>query len=177
MRVVENRVLESGTRVERALTEDTEATRKVLARAALLLPEDRAMVELALRGVTHRQIASLLKLDPGNVSRRLKRLARRLHDPLVLALLDEKCPLDPEVRQLAVEKLLVGLGETQLAAKHGLAPAEVKKRLGFVNGWHQAMRSKGDHLRSVAVSTGSGSSLSGRKVTRNQLRPSESASG
>jgi len=177
MRLVENRVLERATPVEPTLADDDRATRKLMQRAALLLPSDRVLVELALRRVTHRQIATLLKMAPGTVTRRIQRLSRRLHDPLVVALLDEKCPLEPDIRQLAVEKLLIGLSEAQLAAKHELSLSELKKRLGFVTGWHQGIRGKSDQWKSVVSPTGSRSSFSGRKVTRNQLRPSESASG
>jgi hypothetical protein len=145
MQLCENRVLERGSRV-RVESEELAAAKSVLGRAALLPPRDRLLVELALRRVTHRRIGELMKLPPGTVTRRIHRLSKRLHDPVVIALLDERCPLEPDIRQLGVERLLVGMTDKELAAKHELRRGEVRKRLEYISGWYRGLR----HARGVA---------------------------
>jgi len=182
MRLVENRVLERGEHLSVVSdAQEHRASRALLELAALLQERDRILVELALRRVSHRQIAEAMKLPPGTVTRRLHRLSRRLHDPVVLALLDPRCPLEPQIRQLGVERFLSGLTQEQLAAKHGLTEQEVKKRLGFVTGWHRGLHESASLNQRARAGGGSGagagSGLSGRKVTRNQVRPSGCESG
>jgi len=141
MRLVGNGVLERASRVTLdGDGSDGRAARALLERAALLAQRDRLMVELALRRVSHRRIAEVMKLGPGSVTRRLQRLSGRLHDPLVIALLDARCPLEPQTRQVAVERLLVGLTEAELAARHELTRREVKRQLQYVVGWGRGLR-------------------------------------
>src|SRR5688572_1612050 len=62
-------------------------------RLELLPMRDRAIVELTLRSNLSRSgIARALGMAPGQVSRRLRVLYARLHDPLVVALFDPRCP-------------------------------------------------------------------------------------
>src|SRR5688572_11417534 len=90
-------------------------TQTLLERAAWLQPRDRTILELAIgRQVPRQQIARMLDLDAGTVTRRLHRVAARLHDPLVVALLNENSPLAPPVRRLGIEHFLVGLSARQL---------------------------------------------------------------
>src|SRR4051812_45205482 len=66
----------------------------VLQRVAVLPPRDRAIVELTLSAKCSRShIGRALGMAPGLVSRRLRVLYARLHDPLVVALFDPHCPL------------------------------------------------------------------------------------
>src|SRR5215468_6706581 len=93
----------------------------VLESGSALKSEERGLLELSLRvGASIRQIARLLNRSPGSVSRQLQRLGKRLHDPLVLALLHPKCPLEPDYRQIGVERFLCGLSVPELSAKHQL---------------------------------------------------------
>lgn len=109
-------------------------------RAELLQPQDRLLVELALHaGVSHRRIAGMVHCTAGAVSRRLARIGRRLHDPLVLALLHPACPLEPSYRQIGVERLLTGLSVRELADKHQLSLAQVRRIVHFVQTWHRAI--------------------------------------
>jgi hypothetical protein len=131
--------VERAQRVE--VQDDRKRIQEVLKRAALLPEPDRLLVELALRNTSHRRIAEILKLAPGSVTRRLRKLSRRLQDPMVIALLHESCPLPADLRQMGVEHLLLGMNAKQLAAKHQLHPSELRKRLGFLNGWHHGVDS------------------------------------
>jgi DNA-directed RNA polymerase specialized sigma24 family protein len=68
------------------LREARQASEALLKRAALLAPADRALVELAVgSSASQRQLATVLRMDAGTVTRRLKRLLGRLYDPLVLS--------------------------------------------------------------------------------------------
>ena len=136
MRYVDQGVLERG---ERIVAEDGERKRAVLRRAALLPEVDRMLIELAMQHVSRRQIASLLKTTPGSVCRRVQRLSRRLHDPVVVALMHEHCPLRPQLRQVGVERRLLGMTLAAVAQKHQLTRQEVKRMLEYVTGWHQGL--------------------------------------
>jgi hypothetical protein len=109
-------------------------------RVELLRKEDRLIVELALRGgASHRRIAELVGGTPGGISRRLSRLGRRLNDPRVLALLHPQCPLEGQVRQIGVERLLVDCSVAELAKKHALPAGRVRQVLGFIDLWHRGV--------------------------------------
>jgi hypothetical protein len=104
----------------------------------LLAPDDRRLLDLALKyRVPHRQIGSALNLPAGTVTRRLKRLLARLHDPLVNALADPNCPLSQEYRQLGLEHFLQGQPTARLADLHQMSPLQVRRILEFVRGWHR----------------------------------------
>ncbi len=99
MQRVENRVLERARQPE--FQDDSVRQRQVLRRAELLPEQERLLVELALRQVRRRRIAKLLNLTAGNICRRIHRLNQRLHDPIVVALLDDRCPLPADPRRMA----------------------------------------------------------------------------
>jgi len=104
----------------------------------LLAPDDRRLLDLALTyRMPHRQIGLALNLPAGTVTRRLKRLLARLHDPLVHALTDANCPLAPEYRQLGIEHFLLGLPTPRLADLHRMSTLQVRQILAFIRGWHR----------------------------------------
>jgi hypothetical protein len=134
MNVSRPQILEYGTHV-RAVENDA-----IRERIALLLPDDRALAELVLiEAATHRQIATLLGITPGQVSRRVRNIANRLHDPRAIALLHPDCPLEPEYRQVGVERFLQDKGVKQLAAEHACPVAEIRRRLDAINFWYRAL--------------------------------------
>ncbi|HYO10720.1 MAG TPA: sigma factor-like helix-turn-helix DNA-binding protein [Tepidisphaeraceae bacterium] len=113
-------------------------------RIGLLRREDQILVELAMSGTaSRRRMGELLGLQPGTVTRRLQRLAARLHDPIVIRLLDPRCGLSPEQRQIGAEHFLTGLTVAELAAKHGLSRERVRVILGFLREWHRGTRGAG----------------------------------
>jgi DNA-directed RNA polymerase specialized sigma24 family protein len=134
MNVSRPQILEYGTHV-RAV--ESAAIRQ---RVALLRPGDRAIAELVLgEGASHRQIALLLKCTPGQVSRRIRRIANRLHDPRVTALLHPDCPLEPAYRQVGVERFLQDKSVKELAAEHTCSTAEIRRRLDAINFWYRGL--------------------------------------
>ena len=184
--------IESGR--PRPIAEAGGGTDDLWRRVELLRPEERLLVELSVRGGrSSRQIAELLQRDAGTVSRTLHRIGKRLHDPLVIALLDPKCPLEGELRQVGVEHLLVGLSAHELAKKYDLSAAEVRRRIALVRFWFHGERGRGKEpgdgnqrrrrprLIPVVRLVGGDDVLasgesSGRNETRNHRRPSSEAS-
>src|SRR5262249_25473814 len=128
-------VLESGTPL-RSLDREPGASTELWERIALLGRDDQILLELSIRGgARNRQIGRLLNRSAGSVSRRLHRLGRRLHDPLVLALLHPGCPLEADYRQIGVERFLCGKPMPELAAKHQLTCAKLRSILLLIRGW------------------------------------------
>ena len=106
----------------------------------LLEPQDRLLVELVFSGsVSRRRAGELLKMEPGTVSRKLRRIGARLHDPIVRELLEPHCNLAADYRQIGVEHFLTGLSSQELARKHGMRAAEVRKMIEYVRGWHRGV--------------------------------------
>lgn len=112
----------------------------LMKRIALLPTRDRAIVELTLRSHLSRAgIGRALGMAPGQVSRRLRVLYARLHDPLVVALSDDRCPLAPEYRQLGIEHHLLGARVPKLSDDHRLSAGEVRRMLAYLRGWQSGM--------------------------------------
>jgi DNA-directed RNA polymerase specialized sigma24 family protein len=134
-----DQMLVAATHPRPTLRQAREAGEAFLKRATLLLPEDRVLVEMAIRNhASHRQLARMLNRPPGTVTRRLRRIIARLYDPLVLALLDPLNPLPPEHRQLGIEHLLQGRSMKDLAELHQMHPHNVRRMLDEIRGWHRA---------------------------------------
>ncbi len=132
MKFVVNEVLENRSR-SFAGEDSPQSLRK---RIDLLKPRDRLLIELDLAGTNNRKrIAALLGMTPSTVTRRLQRIRRRLSDPMVVRLIDSHCLLDGELRQMAVEHFLADLSVAEIAAKHGLAPAAVRRKIAAVSWW------------------------------------------
>ena len=127
-------ILEYGPHLRAVPASDSQGSLRQ--RIALLEPADRSLVELVLHeGASHRQIARLMNCSPGVVSRRLVRLRNRLHDPRVVALLHPDCPLEPDYRQLGVERILLDRSVRGLAEAHGLTGPDVRRRLDVIDFW------------------------------------------
>ena len=134
MNATDSYTLETATPVH---APDSAAADALRQRIGLLDRDDQVILELALNAaMTHRRIADILGIEPGNVSRRIRRLGRRLHDPLVARLLDPRCPLGPDYRQIGVEHFLAGRTIAQIAARLGRSRASVRMTLEHVRAWH-----------------------------------------
>jgi hypothetical protein len=120
------------------------AQQQLLRRAELLLPPDRLLVQLALRNhLSRRQLAEVMGIPAGSVSRRLQRLGARLNDPLVIALLHEKCTLAADYRQLGVEYFLQDRPMRDLARSHDMPLTEVRQIITYLRGWHRGATGRG----------------------------------
>jgi hypothetical protein len=97
------------------------------------------LFELLAGGASYRLIARVLCVPAGTVCRRARRIGARLHDPLVVALLEERCPLAPEIRQMGIEHFLAARSARQIAEMHRMSPGQVRSALEFVRGWHNGI--------------------------------------
>lgn len=136
MPLVENRILDESYADQPAIRPDAA---DVLRRAALLPEPDRAIVHMSLKtGASRHVIGRALGLNPGTITRRLQRIGARLHDPIVLALLDPACPLIGEYRQVGVEHFLQGLSTHAIAQKHRISHDRARRMLFAIRLWHEA---------------------------------------
>lgn len=105
-------------------------------RIDLLEPSDRVLLDLIPTGLrTHREVARLLGIDAGTISRRLRQVLKRLNDPLVGVLLDRNCALPAEARQIGIEHFLMGLTATAIADKHQMHRRRVREQLSYMRGF------------------------------------------
>jgi hypothetical protein len=138
MNVINPLRLESGQLITRPNPLGHEHLRRCI---DLLDKDDRLLIELANgAGASHRKIAELMKLQAGTVSRRLRRVWGRVGDPIVTRLLDDRCPLGPDYRQIGVEHFLIGRSAARIAADRDMTPAAVREVIGYVRTWHRLTR-------------------------------------
>jgi hypothetical protein len=117
----------------------------LLTRARWLDPDDRLLVELAVKNrLSRRKLGQLFHVPAGTISRRLQRLAARLYDPLVADLVDPSCPLAPEYRQIGIEHFLRGQTIPTIADKHQMRHADVRSILQYTKGWHNGLHLQRD---------------------------------
>ena len=131
-------VLDNGNgRRHGQLADGEAAARQVLRRRATYLPPaEQALLNMALEGVaSRRQMGALMGIPAGTVTRRVRRLAMRLYDPLVVALLEHPGGLRPEYRQLGIEFFLQRRSAEELADLHRLSIVEVRRMIEFIRGW------------------------------------------
>jgi DNA-directed RNA polymerase specialized sigma24 family protein len=141
MPMLDNRVLDHVDPDSVSTLRDAQGMQEaVLRRAAYLDDQDRMLLQLVLRGsISRREMGKLVGVPGGTVSRRVARLSRRLHDPIVVALTDPRCPLASEYRQLGVEHFLRGMSVRELADLHEMSPTQVREVLNFVRGWQKGI--------------------------------------
>lgn len=109
-------------------------------RARFLLPDDRRLIDLLFHErLSQRLIAKAMGLPAWKVCRRVRRVVNALHDPLVVVLLRDGCPLRPEYRQLMLEHLLHFRTIRDLADLHRMSPNTVVQALSYVRGWYRGM--------------------------------------
>lgn len=99
-----------------------------------LTAEDRAVLEMAASGVSHRLIASVVGMTPGTVSRRIGALSRRLKSPVVQYLADPNCPLDSETLRIARLHLITGRSIREIARVTGVSFTTARARVVFAQG-------------------------------------------
>lgn len=103
-----------------------------------LQPEDRLLYELAMQHrLPRRQVAAALGVAPGNVSRRLRRLINRLHDPLVVQLCASGCTLPDEHRQIGLEHFLHHRTLNDIARDRRQNPRRIRQMIEYIRGWHR----------------------------------------
>jgi DNA-directed RNA polymerase specialized sigma24 family protein len=117
---------------------------KAVLRRAEFLPEpDRTLFRMVVRGgVSRREIARVMNMQPGTMSRRLHRLSRRLYDPLVIALIESRCPLAEHHRRVGIARFLQGMNIGRIAREHNITRGQVLRSLSYVRGWYAALQAR-----------------------------------
>lgn len=124
---------------------DPAATANPFLRHAHYLPDDdRLLLDLFYRRrLTKQDIARLLSQSTGTISRRLNRLTIRLHDPLVLALIESPdAKLSPLHRSIGIQYFLCRTPMSTLVRKHAMSPQQVRQVLAFLQGWHRGSKDR-----------------------------------
>lgn len=106
----------------------------------LLPTNDRILLQFGATGDRSiREIGKLIGSNPGGMSRRMRVLWARLHDPLVEHLTCKSCPLSREMKQMGVELRLLGMRPTEIAEKHGMSVPETHRMLAFLKGYARGL--------------------------------------
>lgn len=102
----------------------------------MLPARDRILLELVPSGERSvREVARLLGVNPGWLSRRYRVMLRRLGDPMVGVVMARGCTLPMELREMAVERWLLGMTTGAIAEKHRVVRTRVTEGLAFVRGY------------------------------------------
>ncbi|HVT87588.1 MAG TPA: hypothetical protein VHD56_01940 [Tepidisphaeraceae bacterium] len=115
-------------------------------RIAHLTGSDQLMIEMALdQRRTRREIADHFHLSPGNVTRRLRRILNRLHDPLVVAIIENEESLSEEYRRLGIAYFLQDVQMADLARELRISQAQVRVMIEYIRGWYGGICAKRSH--------------------------------
>jgi hypothetical protein len=126
-----------------------------------VLPEaDLDLLHLIIeRGVPARRIARILGWPGYRVTRRVSCLARRLKDPVVVAMLNYPCSFPKVQQQVVLRRLMTRDGVRRIARSRGLSARSVCAMVHEARGWARGMveasmiriRGKGDAERHRAA--------------------------
>jgi hypothetical protein len=110
-------------------------------RILFLAPLDRKLLELTVSGkLTRREAGMLVGLSSGTVTRRVRRILDRLHDPIIVALVDYG-PLLPELyREVGLGFFLRKQSYKQLEAEYQLSRYTLERMVQYIRVWHETSR-------------------------------------
>lgn len=110
-------------------------------RIALLDLKDRMLLDLVPTGQRSlREVARLMEVSPGQLSRRLRALLRRIDHPFVHHLFHKSCLLHPALRQVGIEYYLLDMTLRAIADKHQMSERETRALVEQIKGYGKAMR-------------------------------------
>ena len=118
----------------------------VLARRVKFLNErDQKIIEFTFAGrLSRREVGLLLGLPHGTVTRRIQRLLKLLHDPLVVALIEDGQFLPEMQREVGLAFFLWQWPMGRIGQKLGVTRYHVKRMVERVRGWHAANQRRRD---------------------------------
>jgi hypothetical protein len=112
-------------------------------RIAFLDPVDRKLLEMTLTGkLTRREAAVLVGRASGNVTRRIHTLLRRLHDPVVTALVRDGKLLPEWYREVGLAFFLRKTPAERIMFDYAMSRYEVRKIVTYIRGWVAASRQR-----------------------------------
>jgi len=143
MPILENRTLDH---VRHTRTVEFQSEDKVLLhRARKLDAPDRLLIELVVRDrLSRRKLGEIFDQCPATVIRRARRLLARLHDPLIIAILDEARPLATDLRAVGVDYFLLRKPLADIAVAHRRTVHDVRGSVQYLRGWHKGLTSSRD---------------------------------
>jgi DNA-directed RNA polymerase specialized sigma24 family protein len=104
-----------------------------------LEPADRKLLDITLRGrLSRREVAVMLGMDPGTVTRRIHMLLRRLNTRIVGALVEDGALLPELHREVGLAFFLHKWSHRRIARELGLSEYMVRRMIEYVRGWHAA---------------------------------------
>jgi hypothetical protein len=108
-------------------------------RILFLDPSDRKLLEMTVRGtLTRREAGMLVGRTSGTISRRVRLLLKRLHDPIVAALVDYGQLLPELYREVGLAYFLRRMSLTRISAEFALSRYTAQRMLEYIRGWHDA---------------------------------------
>jgi len=116
---------------------------RMIEQSRYLSPPDRVVVAmLGNKDLRQNEMAQILGVPESTLCRRIKRIWRRLDDPIVRALIEQRGELREDVWQLGIEHFLHGLSSGELADKHRMTARQVQKLLWLIRGWFNGRQSR-----------------------------------
>ena len=110
-------------------------------RIAYLDVSDQKLLQVTLSGtLSRREAGMLVGLSSGTVTRRIRRLINRLHDPLVAALVENGKLLPDLHQEVGLAYFLRKRPIRRIGVEYGLTLCEVKRILAYIRGWHAASK-------------------------------------
>jgi hypothetical protein len=116
---------------------------RMMEESRYLSAADRVVVAmLGNKDLRQNEMAQILGVPESTLCRRIKRIWRRLDDPIVRALIEQRGELREDVWQLGIEHFLHGLSFGELAEKHRMSERQVGKFLWLIRGWFNGRQSR-----------------------------------
>ena len=113
-------------------------------RMKFLEPADQKLLEMTLSGkLSRREAAMMIGLDAGTVTRRINTLLRRLHERIVIALVDDGELLPELHREVGLAFFLHRRSVRWIARHLGLSQYAVRAMITYVRTWHGLGANKG----------------------------------
>ena len=108
---------------------------------------DQFFLQLALEdGKTLREVAVVVGCTTGTASRRFRALMKRLRDPLVIALIERRCPLPEDYREIGLDYFLRRRKSREIAQLRKVTRFQVMQIIHFMRSWFSGLCANRDFL-------------------------------
>lgn len=105
-------------------------------RLPFLHPTEKKLLEFSLAtDLTRRELATLLGISPGTITRRLRNILARLHRPIVAALVDRGDLLPELHKQVGLAFFLRKTPTRRIAREFQISRHTVSRIIVYLKGW------------------------------------------
>jgi hypothetical protein len=116
-------------------------SRRLLDHARLLPLRQRLLLALIFEhNLSLRTVGQIVGMPAGTVSRHVRRVWRRLAQPIAADLCADDCPLPKLTRQIAIDFFITGLPTSRIAVERAMSRQSVRDHLNIARGWQRATR-------------------------------------